>query len=517
MLMSNKSMRTVDAVMPACQRNWVRRALVGSLSLALVSTGLTGCASFKQIDRKITVTEDKTAAAFDSLDKMKTSGAVIRHDGPKLSGQMVQVNRTKPLPAFFRENFGYLAISQSLPTMLSEIARRSGQPILIQPGLKLGAEKGFSVEWKGDFAGLLDYLASSRDLFWKYQDGTVYFFKTETRAFNIFVPGGKRSVTASIGLAGIGGGSTSGSANVSSNSEVDAYAAITKSIELMVAEGSDGASATKAVTPNETLGIITVTASPSVLAKVGEFIRVVNDRFAQNVLISVKIYNLTLKKGANAGASASLAYENIARNFNINLTTPTSIAPTSGSPGQLVVNTTPGSGFFGGSQVILQALEQVGDVSFLTSGQVVAANGQPSPLQVANEFTYLASSSTVSNATTGNITTLTPATKTVGFTANFLPMILGDNRIMLQYQINLSSLLSLNNVSSGGSSIQTPNIATQSLQQQAFVRDGQSIVLFGYEQERAASNWARFFPGISKDSNSDRTVMVIIMEVYGGK
>ena len=174
-------------------------------------------------------------------------------------------------------------------------------------------------------------------------------------------------------------------------------------------------------------------------------------------------------------------------------------------------------GAFGGSQVILQALEQVGDVSFLTSGQVVAANGQPSPLQVANEFTYLASSSTVSNATTGNITTLTPATKTVGFTANFLPMILGDNRIMLQYQINLSSLLSLNNVSSGGSSIQTPNIATQSLQQQAFVRDGQSIVLFGYEQERAASNWARFFPGISKDSNSDRTVMVIIMEVYGGK
>ncbi len=104
----------------------------------------------------------------------------------------------------------------------------------------------------------------------------------------------------------------------------------------------------------------------------------------------------------------------------------------------------------------------------------------------------------------------------VGFTANFLPLILGDNRILLQYQLQISQLTAITQVSSGNSSIQTPQIATQSLQQQAFVKDGQSIVLFGFDQNRNTLDTNGNLGGASKAGTTQRQMMVIVMTVNGG-
>jgi Flp pilus assembly secretin CpaC len=105
----------------------------------------------------------------------------------------------------------------------------------------------------------------------------------------------------------------------------------------------------------------------------------------------------------------------------------------------------------------------------------------------------------------------------VGFTANFLPLILGDNRILLQYQMQISQLTALTQVVSGGSSIQTPQISSQSLQQQAFVQDGQSIVLFGFDQNRDTADVAAGIGSASKAGTSQRQMMVIVMQVNGGR
>lgn len=175
----------------------------------------------------------------------------------------------------------------------------------------------------------------------------------------------------------------------------------------------------------------------------------------------------------------------------------------------------------GAAQTAAEALEQIGNVQFVTSGQVIAANGQPSPLQVATEYTYLASRATTQSATagTGPTTTLTPGSRTVGFTANFLPMILGDNRILLQYQINLSSMLEIKPYGDATNGVELPKVATQSLQQQAYVKDGQSIVLFGFEQQRTTSdrNLGISAQHLNKSAGLERNMMVIVLEVYGGK
>lgn len=513
--------------------NPIKTTLVTAIFLSM-----TACASLNQTSESIDNAEDDVKLANAQLATMRNSGAVVRYDHAKIGGTEIAVTKSDRLPEIFSRPFSFLTVNKRFPALLSEIGRRTGLKLVVQPGLDASSDtaqtnasaNNLSLEWQGDLRGLMDYIAATKDASWKFEDGKVVFFKTETRIFNVYLPAGKRAVSASISLSGAGGtgggaggggatGGGDGTVSVSSNTEIDAYEAIAKSVELIVADGAAaagaGTAATTSVVPNPTLGTITVTATPALLARVESYIDATNLRFAQNVLINVKVFNLTFNRGVSAGAQADLIYNNIASKYNVRLTTPTNIQPSSGTPGSIVVSDI--GTRFAGSGAIIEALEQVGKVSFVTSGQVVAANGQPSPLQVANDITYVSGSTTTQTANVGATTTRETDTLTVGFTANFLPLILGDNRIMLQYQLNLSSLLALDQIGEADSLIQIPSIAKQTLQQQAFVRDGEAIVLFGYEQERNAKNAQRFFPGISRSADTDRTMMVIVMEVYGGK
>lgn len=419
-------------------------------------------------------------------------------------------------------------------------------------------QEQLSVDWHGDLKGLLDHLAMRTGMFWKIDAGEIYFFRTETKAFYVNLPQGLKKMKASVGLSGVGGGgssasaggvsastssgsgSSAGSVSVDADYEVDAYDAIKQAIlsilgqQQVARQGmstvtSPGApapmpmpSVQPGVTPNQVavnaaFGTVTVTANPIQMERVEQYIRTINERFAQNVLIDIKVYNVAARKGANLGASLLAAYQDAANRYKFTLTGNPSLQPNVGTPGTLVLDYTSLASRWLGSQITLQALQSIGDVSLRTSGQVLAANGQPTPLQVANEVTYLASAATTIGQGGTTITSLTPGSRTIGLTANFLPMILGDNRILLQYQINMSRLLGIRQFTSGGQSIQMPSVASQSLQQQTYVRDGQSIVLFGFEQETNDVATDVGLGGGSRNAEKEHSMLVIVMEVYSGK
>jgi type II secretory pathway component HofQ len=133
---------------------------------------------------------------------------------------------------------------------------------------------------------------------------------------------------------------------------------------------------------------------------------------------------------------------------------------------------------------------------------------------VANEITYVTSSTTTSAANVGTSVTQNTGTVVVGFTANFLPLILGDHRILLSYQMQISALASPLTPYAQG--IQTPNIASQSLQQQAFLNDGQAIVLFGFDEQSSGSSKAVEWAGASSASTQARQMVVIVVQVNAG-
>jgi type IVB pilus formation R64 PilN family outer membrane protein len=261
---------------------------------------------------------------------------------------------------------------------------------------------------------------------------------------------------------------------------------------------------------NPDLGIITVTARPTYLDRVETYVESINKRFAQNILIDIRVFSVSLDDEFSAGFSLESVISQI--NFSgyglrldqLAVAGPAILAPISGSqPGEISVDTSFFSkNFQGTADMVLQALKAVGSASLQTQGQVLAINGQPAPFQVANEINYIASSSQT-QSDVGITSTVETETRVTGFTANFVPMILGDNRILLQYQMQISSLENMLSVTQGdGSVIQLPQVSSQTLQQQSFMHDGQTLMLFSFAQDKNQANGAQ-----------DKQLLVIMLHI----
>lgn len=545
-----------------------KRAVAGAVALVMALSSLGGCAQLAQAEAKVKRVEEIATTLRDQSVANASSAAVSRTSRPRLAGQEITLRAQNALPDLFARRVSYSTQgAQSLSDVLDGIAtlagltiraneiaqsQQHGQPApgaMPPPGAATGLLPGrVQMEFNGPLHGLLDELANRNDASWRYlaKSHTVEFFKYETRTLSVHLPAGAKTVEAAISLSGVSGGSNGGSSGsggtgnvtVSQSMTVDPWASIMAGVQSILgdppggglpaggAPGGPGASATKAAvatatgaagraSANPAFGIITVTARPAAVERIASYINSINARFAQNVMIDIKIFNLTLDSQAAMGFSLDLLYQRLNR-YGVSVVGAGPQQAGTGTPGQITIAATDASSRWNGSVAVAQALSQFGNVALQTQGQVLAINGQPSPIQVANEVNYVASSATTTAANVGSTTTRTPGSRVVGFTANFLPLILGDNRILLQYQMQISALTALTTVGSGDNSIQTPQISSQSLQQQAFVRDGQAIVLFGFDQNRDTANTAAGLGNASIAARTERQLMVIVMQVNGG-
>jgi len=112
---------------------------------------------------------------------------------------------------------------------------------------------------------------------------------------------------------------------------------------------------------------------------------------------------------------------------------------------------------------------------------VVAVNNRVSKVQLTNQTGYLQSVSVTSTSNVGSQVALTPGVVTDGFTIYFLPRVV-NNKVALTVSTNISTLERINEVSSGESKIQTPELNSRELYQNAVMSSGETLVLAGYAQ-----------------------------------
>lgn len=448
------------------------------------------------------------------------------------------------------------------------VSSAGGFPQPMTNGVSSGKLGGsVQIEYSGTLRGLLDELAARAEASWRYTASTnsVNFFRYETRTLSVHLPPGAKNVSASITLSGVGGGSsggggasgggdsggsgTAGNVSVSQNQVIDPWSSVMRGIQSILGapgngQGNNGSGAGPArpqgggagmggaagggqqsamsasgedgqASANPELGMITVTARPHAVERIAAYVNSINARFAQNVMIDFKVLNLTLDNNMSAGFSLDVLYRQL-NNNGLSIVGGAPLLPGAGTPGRAVFTNANPNSKWNGSQVVAEALKQFGTVAVKTEGQVTAVNGQPAPFQMADEVTYLASSQTTTAPTVGSTTALTPGSRIVGFTANMTPLILGDNRILLQYQMEISRIV-LTQATSGNATIQTPRVSKQSLQNQAFMRDGEVIVLFAFDQNRDSADTALSIGGASRAGRGERSLVVIVMQVSGGR
>jgi len=516
-------------------------------SLLTIATAalVAGCSTFEEGKTANDAVIKNIEVAKERKEQARTvNPAVTVHAGPRVLGRPVEINK-EVRPAVLDRPFTYLTHAQSLQSIVDDVSRRSGLQIVAadrlttsaspgQPASTSGSRVGqaqVAVDHTGSLAQLLDRLAEASGSFWRFRDGRVVMFTSETRTMHVALPRTKRTVGESIRL---GGDNSAAEVEVSNKAEMDPYDALQRSIQAMLSSptpaaaggrpGAGGAAATTgapasggSVIVNREFGLVTVTGTPEQLDRVERFVETVSERMSKSVHIGVRVLSWNINRGASLGLSVDSILADVSGKYRLGVSGAT--LPTAGGSPSVLTGRINGDNGRNQISLLLQGLEQYGVVTQVTSGQVMAINGQPSPLQIANDIGYIASSSTTIVPNVGAQTTVTPGSVRVGFTANFIPLILRDNRIQLDYSITLSQATIQRLVSSGttASEISTPNISSQSLQQSTIVRDGDVVVLLGYEQQTVENNTTTGITSVGHATSNARRVTVILMEVSSGR
>lgn len=394
-----------------------------------------------------------------------------------------------------------------------------------QSSARLPLQIAMNINYEGSLNGLLDQLAQKTGVWWKFADGKAIFFRSESKTFYLptIARTFKGSSTITTTSAAVTGSSSSSSSSASGSASSSSGADSTSRYDVDLWKDIEttakvvGGVANVAI--NAAAGSITVTGSPAEVRHMEDWVKTLSDQLSQQVQIDVNIYTVAVNSEENYSWNPSVIFKS-AGNLGFNVTgmqVPAVIGGTTPfNMGASVIN----SSNYAGSTAAFNALSTIGKVSEKLHQQAIAMNGQPTPVQLANQQSYLASSSSTSSANVGTTTSLTPGTLTVGFTAMFVPRII-NGKIVLAMTMTNSILKSLTTVTSGSgssqASIQTPNIDTSTFQNTVTLTPGDALLLTSLTKETGSNqNSGVFSPffyllGGGFDSTAGKQIMAIVV------
>ncbi len=534
---------------------------IAPLSCLLLSALLSACQTLpREIAERVSASDAKASRLARDVGKIEgaaqaTSG--VQHEpGIWIGRSLPRVSQT-PLPQVFNQPATFERAVRSLDEFAERITLRSGIPTKVAadasrpgqtgnlidnksgassasgvPPMPVGTPFGVSgnpqtsnanapvrIDFSGgSLKGLLDTVAARFGVSWKYSNGTIQFFRNDTRTFQITaVPGDTElSTTVSSAAASSGGDSGGGSASSGINnnnshstgvkSQLSVYSSIEKAVSIMLSAGGK-------VVASPATGSITVSDTPDNLERIALFIDRENQSMSRQVMVNVTVLAVTLTRGDNYGIQWNAVYKTLSRKFGITNTLAAAVNATAFSAA--ILDTA--SSKFSGTNVLIEALSEQGRVRRETTASVVTLNNQPVPVQVAKQTGYLKSSQTTLTPNVGSTTTLTPGTVTSGFNMTILPNVLSNGTVMLQFATDISSLRALRKVSSNNSSIETPEIDTRNFLQRVAMKSNETLIISGFEQtddnltQQGTGTPSNIFLGGSNISQANKEIIVILI------
>jgi type IVB pilus formation R64 PilN family outer membrane protein len=435
-----------------------------------------------------------------------------------------------PIPGQPTQPMGNMGMPGMPPTMpgmplptQNNMMGPNGMPMQMQMNMATGiAAKPFTVAYSGRLSGFLDMVAANYGIYTKLEGRNIRFLLTDSRTFRIKALPGDTQLSSIVGsvsnTSGSGGmAATSGtSSGTSANSTGVTFAGMSvwSGIEIGIKQLLTPGTGKVAVSPST--GTVSVTDTPRVLEQVADFVREQNAALGRQVAVNVRVLSVEVNDADNYGINWNAVYNNLTDNVAVKVT---SALPVAATAAQFLVQTsTPSAGSWGAaSGAIISALSTQGRVSELTSATLVTLNNQPAPVNVGRQISYLASSSTTTTTNAGTTTSLTPGQVQTGFSMVLIPHIIDGKEILIQSSINLSSLLQLATITSGTSSIQSPDISTSNFIQRTRMMSGDTLVMAGFDQDKlsAVSNGVGEAKNTifgSRDSSGKRTMLVILLQ-----
>ncbi|MBP3397674.1 MAG: hypothetical protein J6K82_01975 [Alphaproteobacteria bacterium] len=270
----------------------------------LVVASVAGCA--KRESAKVAAAVDQDFInAYDAFEmaknpraKVATGDTVSMSEGVWLGNKSVVLEHRNNLPAKFETDAGITILLNepvSLQVLANDIYSITGIPVKIDSQVASDKLRNqVNIAYTGKLSGLLNQVATDLDLLWYYDKNSIVFYETETRTFTLYALGTEVAYQTSV--------STDDANEVSLESTLKEWDEVESAISSIIGK-ADNAD----FTVSRSLGTITVTASPSVLARVGEYIERQNKRLSQLITIDVKVLQVTISNDSAFGLNLAAA------------------------------------------------------------------------------------------------------------------------------------------------------------------------------------------------------------------
>jgi len=427
--------------------------------------------------------------------------------------------------------------SQAAADPAAQLPAGIGGPAFDAPGPVLATVGGMrpspmTVRYSGPLSGLLNQVAAHFEVDWEHRDGAVRFMGVQTRQFTLQalpnevelenrIQGAVSGTTGAQGGGASGqgaGGQQSSQQTATNRVRLNYWAAVEATIKSMLPEGTP-------LSINRDAGTISITARPSLLRQVEQYVRAENRRLARQVAVEVKVLAIQSRDNDNYNLNLGILFRDIANGINLGFSSVSPIGNIANSAlisAGIVQNARQNwmNQSFQGSEAFIRALSERTNASLVTSTSVTALNNQVAPVSILNTRGYLArvTQTQVEGAATPT-TSLEPGSVSTGFSMSVLPRIFSNGELMLNYNISLSELVgdTFETFSSGGNTIQLPNINSRALNQSVRMRSGDSLVLGGFERVRNSATdrgigqpTFRLFGG-GMDNSNLREILVVVL------
>lgn len=371
--------------------------------------------------------------------------------------------------------------------------------------------------------GLLDLVAARLGVAWRFQDGVLTFYRTETQVFNVRALVLKSSSQASLGRSGgAGQGDFKSTSHTQIESSVDdVMAAIRTRLEPLltragvVTAGADGT------------GLVVVTDTPEALARVAAYLARENRTLTRRVRLVFEEVSVAVNEGNDAGIDWNLVYAaaRVGAGFEMPATLASPVA------GALSVSATDGR--WTGSAAVVRALSQAGTVMRHSSVPLLTLNRRPVTHAVRTSFTYINQVQTTSVANesgSGALPSVAISQKeeTVGQFLTVIPDAQDDGQILLSvaYDTTVAQPLQTVTFGRGDNAVQIQQLTVDGngTVQQVELRPGQPVVISGFERTTGQHDRRRLdarapllLGGAERSSrNHITTVLIVTAQVEEG-
>ncbi|NPE55924.1 PilN family type IVB pilus formation outer membrane protein [Dickeya dadantii] len=352
------------------------------------------------------------------------------------------------------------------------------------------------ISFEGDrLSSLLDVAVAKMGLSWKEEDNRIVIYYLETKIFYIDALDSKVKLLSNV-KSGISAqsGATSSSGASSSNTGVSGDSGSSSHADFQINNdlyGNIQETASSLLSPppigklamNKTSGAIVVTDIPEKLKIIERYLTDENESFNRPVKLSVRIYTVQLEKNEDGAINWGLVYKSLGK-YGVTLSNAYSANTSDISAGFTVLDSS--SSRFAGTDVMFKALSEQVNVSNVSNNNILTTNMAARTFQIGSQVTYLQSTSTSQTSNVGTTESLNPGSVTTGTNITVLPKITkGDDKMMLSFVMDLSTLKQLRRINGSTSNnlIEAPNIDTNGITQRVWLKNNETIVISGFDQE----------------------------------